>query len=339
MSRKAFVAAAIAAASMMMCAVATAQDTAPAAADAFSTEPVAAADVAPEWRVEINPHGLRTATAQGIANFGSMRWPATLTLQCAPGHDGALVWKMEIAGARDGDGFDFGAFEGPDAPANGKQLTQLALEGGLLTTRFATTQTGSWSEADRFAFEVSARAWDMSNGALLADAVGSQTQAILWSMRSPAESSQVIVARFGASGAQEVLRSTMSGCGPAPKIDAAALKRWADGDDTGLWKDRAMQWRLQGVLGARYDTFAQQNWPADAVKRDGDVYYALATPDANGNGAALMFNAEGILEALLVEAGNLQRYSWYRSALKPPQAVRDYLSGIVKSEISPPDVN
>jgi hypothetical protein len=290
------------------------------------------ADDAGTWTQAISEYGVRTAVGVGEARLGDDLLPARLTLTCGPGWDGSLSWQLGVIDADRFARFGLDDFEGPDAPANDKRQSHLALEGGLIATQFDTEQTGFWAENNIFAFEFSALSLDSSRAALLADAIGPTSTALVWSVRSLAEPSLTLDARFDLSTAASAIRATMMGCGPAPAIAPEALERWREEGSASLWNDRAMQWRLQGLLGRDYDRFATRDWGNTPLRTNGDRYYLLANAaDGARDGAALIIDACGEVETIDVVDGKAKRHSTDKTGFKTPEPVRDYVARLSAS--------
>ncbi|HET7843188.1 MAG TPA: hypothetical protein VFL14_03495, partial [Xanthomonadales bacterium] len=130
------------------------------------------------WTASVNEHGLRRAQAEGRAKLGEAEVPATLALTCTTGKGGAVTWTLAVQQKDALVGFDFDAFEGPDAPVGDRALARLELEGGVLRTGFDTRVNGYLADSTTFAFEFSAPANSASQAGLLAEAVDATTQAI-----------------------------------------------------------------------------------------------------------------------------------------------------------------
>ncbi len=279
------------------------------------------------WTASISEYGVRTAVGMGEARLGDDLLPARLTLTCGPGRDGSLSWQLGVIDADRFARFGLDDFEGPDAPANDKKQSHLALEGGLIATQFDTEQTGFWAENKIFAFEFSALSLDSSRAALLADAIGPTSTGLKWSVRSLAEPSLTLDARFDLTTAAPAIRATMMGCGPAPAIAPEALKRWREEGTASLWNDRAMQWWLQGLLGRDYDRFATRDWGNATLQTDDDRYYLLANvAEGARDGAALIIDARGEVEAIDVVDGQAKRHYTDKTGFKTPAPVRDYVA-------------
>jgi len=206
------------------------------------------------WQARVDATGLRIATATGEAQVDGRQAPATLELRCLPGERGTLEWRLVVEGAA-ALGFDFGRFEGPDAPAARERLGTLALEGGLLRPRIPPVAMAGWYDGDdRFVLAFSAPANAAAEGALLADSIGPQSTALSWTVaQSPGEAPR-LEARFALDGAAATVRGTMAGCGPAPPIGEALRDAWRGRNPHAIdwFAQRAVAWRLEGLLGPRH---------------------------------------------------------------------------------------
>jgi hypothetical protein len=99
-------------------------------------------------------HGARKATLQGVARTPGGAADGRLDLYGAPGKGGLerLAFTLYKAGAPEGfsfldslRSFHFGDFEGPDAPAAARRLTQVQVLGPAGTVRVRLRQNGYYS--------------------------------------------------------------------------------------------------------------------------------------------------------------------------------------------------
>jgi hypothetical protein len=304
------------------------QRTLAAAAFALAFSCAVAAQDEPSWRGTVDENGLRRAEAIGRAKLGEAEVPARLELTCTTGQGGAVTWTLKLAPKAALAGFDFDAFEGPDAATGDRALARLELDGGVLRTGFDTRVDGFVPGADAFAFAFAAPANSASQAGLLAEAVDATTRAIRWTVRAPDDSGRAIVASIPAGGAAPVLRETMMGCGPVPPIDAARAASWRGRNPaaSGLFEDRAIEWRLKGVLGAGYDAVRERLRKAEPAAVDGDVLYVLA-PGDDASGVAVLFGLDsGDTEVIAIDAGIVTRRDADERALPVPGAVREFVA-------------
>ena len=293
-----------------------------------------AAQAAPEasvWSHEANANGVRMATVAGTARFGEIELPARLSLQCAPGEGGTVSWSLVLEQASQYGEFGLDAFEGPDAEAGSTAVTKVRLIGGLLQPTVQVVVAG-WYSADvdgAFVLSFSAPANDASQAALLAEAIGPLTQSYNWRTASFRDASRGIEAQFDARAAQAAVHETMMGCGPVPEFADGAPASWQGRNPNGIeiWRQRAMEWRLKGLLASEYENFLARMGTAQPVAREGEVYYVLA-PDAQDpqSGVALLFDAGSEMEAIRVDAGLAIVVARRARALPRPDAVREFVA-------------
>ena len=287
-----------------------------------------AGSAAAAWEGAVNAHGLRTAVAPGVVTYDGKEVPARLKLQCAPGSNGSVLWEMSIAQIATLSDFGFDDYEGPDAiAADRRNNTTLTPEGGMLKTVVKATPAGYYTDAETFALSVAAKANESSDVALLAELVSPQTSEIVWETRSLRGEGKSLVGRFPLEGATPVLRETMMGCGPAPTLDAKALDAalGRNPEASGLWRNRAIEWRLKGLLGADYDTFVTRMANAQPLAKEGSVWYVTSAESGDGNAAVLLFD-DAATEVVFVDEGKARRVQSSEGALGAPQAVRDFVA-------------
>jgi len=262
------------------------------------------------WKPEVDPSGLRRTEVAGEARLGETRTPARLALQCRPGVKGALVWSLQVEHAAKLDGFRFDDFEGPDAVALEQALSELSIEGGLMQPKVKARQSGFFhgDQADSFVFEVAAEAGAGSDASLLADAIGPTTTAITWTVTSARDVKQHILARFPAQGAAEAVRRTMSGCGPAPELGDELAAAWQGKDPAIVLDQRAVDWRLQALLGRDYDAFRAALAKAEPIGTSGSMLYLMGRGE-DGSAAAWYVDRKGGLgEAVLIRHRKPERF-------------------------------
>lgn len=291
---------------------------------------------AADWHTEIDANGLRSAWTSGEVAIGATAATAEATLRykCAPGVRGNLIWSLEIAHADKIRIFDFDDFEGPDAMANGRKLSALALVGGLLQAKVLAAQTGYYAGApssDTFVIETSAPAREPGDLALLTDLIGPGTSAIEWRVTSARDPELALAARFDAAGADRALAQARIGCGPPPALKAETVQAWVGQDPNamGVFDHAALLWRLKALLGRDFDTFRLAIADAQPVARDGDVVYVVGHLRGDPKlAAAWMIDLKTLVsEAALVESGRLRTIRDEDAPrITPPEAVRSYLS-------------
>jgi hypothetical protein len=281
-----------------------------------------------EWRGAIEAGGLRRAEIGGSARFGEVELPATLQLQCHPGSDGALVWRLKVGGTDALAEFGLDDFEGPDAVAAGERLSMLALEGGLLQPRVETATAGYYADASTFAFEFAAPANAASQGALLADSIGPQTRTLRWVVHSYRDRARMLAASFAAARGLAAVRDTMMGCGPPPALGPEQFAAWLGRNPAAvsLWSQRPIEWRLRALLGADYDAVRARLARAEPLGETDGVYFVLAPDrDDERSGAVVQFSAGGDGEVIVIDAGQVTRYVLRSGAIDPPPAVREFI--------------
>jgi hypothetical protein len=281
------------------------------------------------WQHAVDDNGLRRASAQGgvlmtAADGSTAAEMAELELRCRPGRDGSVAWRLVVPAGGVMAGFPFDTFEGPDAPAAATAATRLALEGGLLRTAFDARQSGYRIDADRFAFEVVQAATASAEAALLADAIGTQTRALTYSVR--AENGVRLEARFDAAGARAAVAETMLGCGPVPVLGADERAVWVGRAvaDSGALTARAVTWRLAATLGPRWPA-VRERLAAATAGVDGDVLYLLAD-EGEDRGVAVMFGALAATVVILIDEGKVTRHVFDGASIPAPQAVREFVA-------------
>jgi hypothetical protein len=284
------------------------------------------AGAAADWQLAVEASGLRRVQAEGEADTGGASVPATIALACHPAERGMLVWTLAV----EARGLDFGfdAFEGPDAPAAGHKLARLAVEGGLLQPRFATALAGYWRDGNRFMFELAAPAQGVSDAALLADSIGTQSTRLVWEIAGHAGDARRLSARVPLSGAAAAVADAMLGCGPPPPIGAAWRARW-DGRDlhaAGFFGDRAVRWRLAAIVGVDESALLASMAGATSLANEGETVYVLApAADDPRSGAALLL-AGPDAEWVRIRDGSVERSARRAGAIAIPSAVREFVA-------------
>jgi hypothetical protein len=287
-----------------------------------------AAAPAAAWEARVEANGLRTATVAGEASVEGRSVPATLELRCMPGERGMLEWRMAIEGASMLD-FDFDRFEGPGAPAAEERLATLSLAGGLLRPRIPPVSMAGWYDGDdRFLLAFVAPATAGGEGALLADSIGPHSEALLWTVAQAPGAAIRLEARFPLAAAAPAVRGTMAGCGPAPPLDDALRDAWRGRNPHSIdwFAQRAVAWRLLGLLGERHGAVLARMAAAEPIGTDGETVYVLAPArDSPRDGTAILLRGDGV-EVVLVDAGAVERLVAGRSAIPLPDAVRAFVA-------------
>lgn len=287
-----------------------------------------AATPAAAWQARVEDSGLRVATAPGQAMLDGRGAAASLELRCMPGERGMLEWRLAIDGAT-ALGFDFDRFEGPDAPAAAERLATLALEGGLLRPRIPPVALAGWYDGnDRFVLAFAAPANAGAEGALLADSIGPQSSTLSWTVAQAQDSAVRFEARFPLAGAAPAVREAMAGCGPAPPIGDGLRDAWRGRNPQAIdwFAQRAVAWRLKGLLGARHAAVLERLANAEPIGTDGETVFVLApSRDAPRDGVAIMLRGEDS-EVVLIDAGVVERLAAGRGAIPLPEAVREFVA-------------
>jgi hypothetical protein len=287
------------------------------------------------WSASVNENGLRHAEVRGEAALGKLRTPARLMLQCRPGMKGSISWMLEIEHASNLKGFNFGDFEGPDAPAAGKRLSELGIEGGLMHPQVSAAQNGYFhgDRPDSFVFEVTAAAAAASDAALLADAIGPGTSGISWTVTSARDVNLRIAAHFPADDASAVVRDASAGCGPAPPLSDEAMAAWTgkDAATSGMLEQPAISWRTKATLGRDYALFRAALAKSEPVGSDVHALYIFGRNEAGVAATWVYDRQSGRDEAVLIKAGKSKRYADDDAKrIQMPDAVRAYLASAIK---------
>jgi hypothetical protein len=288
----------------------------------MAATPVAAAS----WELAVEPTGLRRVQADGEAAAGGAPVAATVALACHPAERGMLVWTLSVA-ARGLD-FGFDAFEGPDAPAAGRRLGRIGVEGGLLQPRFATALAGYWRDGDRFVFELAAPAQGPSDAALLADSIGPQSIALVWQVDGDAGDGRRLEARFPLHDAAATVAEAMLGCGPPPPIGETWRARWTGGEPlaAGFFADRAVRWRLAAIVGADESALLASMAGATRLANDGETVYILAPAADDPRSGAVLLLAGPDAEWVRIRDGSVERSARRAGAIAIPPAVREFVA-------------
>lgn len=281
----------------------------------------------------IDDDGVRYASWRGEARVAEASSAAELRLLCRPGADGALGWTLLIDAPERLSDFDFGAFDGPTAPARGQKLATLGLRGGLLAPTVDLAVNGS-RRAHRFAFAFASEANAASNAALIAEAIGGATNRLTWVLSQIDEDAELLRADFDLTGSADPVRETLAGCGPVPALPVERLVGWqvsgAPVDE--VLSDRAVAWRVRAATGRDWPEAAKRLARLGPWRVDGSVLHAVAEGPGERSGAALMIaGGTDAVEVLLIDDGVLRRYAGGHSSLDPPPAVRDFVESTTRT--------
>ena len=166
------------------------------------------------WSFHKTPHGLRKAVADGRAETPGASVAAMLRVQCQPGDGGELCVSLKVEEAQGHPGFDFAAFEGPQAPTRGQRLLSAragAAEGGL---SFDAAVEGHWTSEPpgSFSFDLCAANRGESDAARLAQAIAAGAGEVELAVRSPAGDGREIRARFPADAQDHAVEEALRSC-------------------------------------------------------------------------------------------------------------------------------
>ena len=173
--------------------------------------------------------GLAAAAQAGMHEFrqdgtldidGTAARSATLHVACTPDRaGGALSIELVVPEANTRKDFDYDDFEGPDAEAGSRTLSDLAWTSAAGTTTIETTAAGWYAPEppQAFMFGVSQLSGQHEAPAKLLSAVGARPGRLVWTQRG-FDRARRLVARFELDAAAAAkLRDTVAGCLPQPK--------------------------------------------------------------------------------------------------------------------------
>jgi hypothetical protein len=275
------------------------------------------------WQAEVDAHGLRWAEVTGSASVGTAESAARLRLQCRPGTQGTVIWRLTVVDTALLAPFDFGAYEGPDAPGMNLTGTTLTAEGGMLRAKAHGAVGGYFSGSpNEFSLDLVAMANDASDVAFVADAVDASTRELVWRTRDVHDEAVELVARFPGAGAAAALAATMPGCGPVPAFAEGTPAAWLGRNPqaVNLLAQRPLRWRMQAALGRHDDDFVARLAQAEPLGSERGVYFVIAP----AGGAAILFDNKAQLEAIWIADGTVQRARLFDVALPTPAAVREW---------------
>jgi hypothetical protein len=291
----------------------------------------AAASGAHAWDASVDDNGLRMVTGSGTWEAGDAQGTALLQLSCTPGAGGQVIWQLQLDDPARLAAFGIDDFEGPDAVGSREPRSRLELTGAGMLPKLRTAVIGFYGPVGgRFVLEFSAPANQPSQAGLLAESISSLTTAIVWSTDSTRAKGGTLKAVFPTAEVGSGFADTMQGCGPAPDLTAATLARYADRtpQESGILADRAVAWRLHGLLGRRIGELGELLEVAEPLHVDGDVYFLAGHAKADpGNAAVLLFDAaSGAYDAVLIRAGKAVRSTSGKQPINAPDAARQYVA-------------
>lgn len=292
---------------------------------------LAVAPGARAWEASVDDNGLRTLTGSGSWEAGDAKGSALLQLSCTPGAGGQVVWQLQLDEPARLAAFGIDDFEGPDAVGSREPRSRLELTGAGMLPKLRTAVSGFYGPVGgRFVLEFSAPSNQPSQAGLLAESISSLTRTIVWSTDSTRAKGGTLTAVFPTAEAGNGFADTMQGCGPAPDLAAATLARYVDRtpQESGILADRAVAWRLHGLLGRRIDELGELLEVAEPLHVDGDVYFLAGHAKADpSNAAVLLFDAaSGAYDAVLIRAGKASRRTSGKQPINAPEAARQYVA-------------
>jgi len=124
---------------------------------------------------------------------------ATLHLGCSPDNDGgALSIELIVTEANTRKDFDYDDFEGPDAPAGDKALSQIAWRTSAGTDDISHAAAGSYipDPAEAFTFSVSQLSHHREAPAKLLSAIGAAGGTLVWTQSGFGKDTRKLVGKF-----------------------------------------------------------------------------------------------------------------------------------------------
>ena len=165
-----------------------------------------------DWRFEVDGNDLRAAriAARGSANGSAVN--TMLSVVCRPGPEGTVSINYTVYDTDNAGGFNFDAFEGPDAPASLKKLMDIYVESasGRIDTKMAVS--GSYIENKAFTFSMSAMNTGRSGARSIAEALANGAKAVRITVHDMHDQSIRIRTDFPALNARAVIEKTIKGC-------------------------------------------------------------------------------------------------------------------------------
>jgi len=167
---------------------------------------------AASWRYVETTDGARSAStyAQGRTPAGqvSMR----LEVRCHPGADATVSIVYVIRRAQTLPGFNFAAFEGPEAPSLQRKLATIRVVALRRDVSVSTPVAGRYLEDGSFAFTLSAPLLGRNEVKWLTDALILGAVLVVVSVQDPVDRNKRVYAQFQASQAANPVANVMDGC-------------------------------------------------------------------------------------------------------------------------------
>lgn len=163
------------------------------------------------WQAEVNEYGLATATVTTQAFYREHAVPVAVRFQCSPGADGSLSIMLIIRDASLVPSFPLDYFEGPDAPANERELLRVEVGGATVSFSFDLPTSG-WYLDEAFIIAHAAPAEGDSPVRRIADAIEQGATSLAIGVRSPDDPNEALFAPTPLAGASTVLARTTAAC-------------------------------------------------------------------------------------------------------------------------------
>ena len=174
-----------------------------------------AGHAAVSWRYVESVDGARSAStyAQGRTPGGqvSMR----LEVRCKPGIDATVSIVYVIRRANVINGFNFAAFEGPEAPSLQRKLATIRVRALRRDVEVSTPVAGHFLEDGSFAFTLTAPLLGRNEVKWLTDAMILGALVVIVSVQDPVDRNKRVYAQFQASQAATPVANVMDGCAGA----------------------------------------------------------------------------------------------------------------------------
>jgi len=173
---------------------------------------VGSSQAAISWRYVESTDGTRSAStyAQGRTPGGqvSMR----LEVRCQPGADATASIIYVIQRAQTLPGFNWTAFEGPEAPALQRKLATIRVVALRRDVSVSTAVSGHFLEDGSFAFTLSAPLIGRNEVKWLTDALILGAVLVVVTIQDPTDRNKRVYAQFQASQATSPVANVMDGC-------------------------------------------------------------------------------------------------------------------------------
>lgn len=168
------------------------------------------------WTVETRPSGLLIARVAGTARLGDRAVPASVELSCHPDEDGAASVELHVREDLRPAGFHLDDFEGPDAPAQARDLFRITVVGPGGETVVDGAVAGWWADGTTFAFGLSARAHRPSKPRRIIEAVASGATSLQVRLVDFIDKGKVLTFDVPLAGGAEAAQRVVAGCRPQP---------------------------------------------------------------------------------------------------------------------------